>query len=396
MAPTVPAGSQWARTVRSYTTTWEAEVGQLLFFLRGERGSSAPIIEHDAEQDSIRGQAGLVETFNFMRVDKNPIPKGRNEPVIGFERSASEPVPFSIQCEAVKPWDFYLEFGNGDQQRTERNLEEEQYKTANDSTAIWMEKSCLRQVCGQTRYNSGTTFAGITHYPDYRMSGQNEVTHFDTNHIFYADAGDGSALASTAAVAADPSAILSDRQVANRISRITSFRFGRKWPLVKMNLGPFGSGYLVLTTQEGINHVKFSDPDSLFQKIDLAEMAGGMGFDNSALSKTTAIKSVNDVIYVACEWLPLAETGQVANSTTPATAIVPNCQPNVILGSEACLLWWMAGFKDGAHVQETIDIEHNRESHLYHTGFGFKRVHVDGESWGSALFYSYTEATTEA
>ena len=108
--------------------------------------------------------------------------------VIGFERSASEPVPFEIQCDYVRPWDFYLELGTGDQQRTERNLEEEQYKTANDSTAIWIERSCLSQVCGQTRFNAGTTFTGLTHYPDYKMSGQNPVTYFDSNHIFFADA----------------------------------------------------------------------------------------------------------------------------------------------------------------------------------------------------------------
>lgn len=392
MAPTVPATSQWARTVNSYTTTWEAEVAQLLFFLRGDKGSDAPVIEVDGEGN----RPGLQEQFNFMRVDKNPVPKSRNEPVIGFERSASEPVPFLIQCDYVRPWDYYLELGTGDQQRTERNLEEEQVKTANDSTAIWMERSCLRQVCGQTRYNAGTTFPGIVHYPDYKMSGQNPVTYFDAKHIGFADAGSGATLGTTAAVAADPSAILSDTGVARFIAKLATPRFGVKWPLIKMNLAAFGSGYLVLTTNEGINQVKFSDPDSLFQKIDMAELAGGMGFDNSALSKTTAIRSVNDIIYVAVEWLPLAEAGVTPNTTNPATGIVPNCQPNIVLGSNAELLWWMADYKDGAHIQETVDIEHNRESHLYHTGFGFKRVHVDGESWGSGVFYSYTEATTEA
>lgn len=393
MAPTVPASSQWARTLNSYTTTWESELPQLLFFLRGDRKSQAPIIEIDAEG----GRPGLEQEFLFMRLtDNNPVPKSRNEPVIGVERSAPEPLKFRIICEYCSPYDFYLTHGTGDQQRTERNLEDEQWKNANDSTAVWMERSFYRQLAGDTRYNSGTTFTGLSHYADHKMSGMNAVTHYDTRHIGYADSGSGTPLSTTAGVAADTSAILSDVQVARFIAKLTTKRFGVKWPLTKMNLAAFGSGFLCITTQEGINQIKFSDPDSKFEKIDLAEMAGGMGFDNSALSKTTAIKSVNDVIYVAAEWLPLAADGVVANSTTPATGIVANCQPNIILGSHAALLWWMEGYNNGNHVDYTSDMEHERESIKYHTGLGFKRLHIDGESFGSAIFHSYTEATTEA
>jgi hypothetical protein len=391
MASTVNANSQWAQTLYNRTLTWESEVNQLLFFLRGDKNSMAPIIEIDDDG----GREGLHQEFLFASSDKNPVPKGAGEPVIGYEASGREPHRFQILCNYTSPTDFVLTYGQGDQQRTVRDLAEEQIKQANDRTSFYFERSLMRQLAGDTRYNSGTTFSGLSHYADHRMSGMNEVTYYDTTHIGYADAGSGAALASAAAVGGDSSAILSDIQVAKYISKLTTRRFGCKWPLVKMSLGAFGSGYLVLTTAEGIDQIKFSDPDSKFERIDLAELAGSMGFDSSALSKTTAIRSVNDTIYVAHEMLPLALTGVAANATTPGTATIANCQTNIILGHRAALLWWMEGYTDGMHVQETIDREHNRESHQYHTGYGFKRLVVDDQSWGSALFYSYTAATTE-
>lgn len=358
----------------------ETETRALMMALTGTDDESVLVIE-----DSPGTKRGTIEKIRFQARNRAPLPKGRGGINFGNE-GTDDWYEYQFGMGYLSLADRALENAVSDQNEVDFSLKESGHiGMALDAAAI-IESSLIHQLAGYTPVNSSAYTKDGTQYV---LSGCNACTEPDTeSHFFCPDAS--GANTTEAQVAADSTAVLTNRFVDKVIRKKTSRAFST-WPMAPAKT-PWGKGYVCLSTQEGLDQVKANSTSTDIYDLAKACIQGGMPPENSALWTGEGFK-INNVFYLASDWLPLGCSGATAGATTTGTAI-SNVQRALILGARAGHIRYGESYTGGNHLGYTEHIVHRRLSMQIDTVWGVSATIVNSKRWASAVISHYTEATT--
>lgn len=335
--------------------------------------------------ESPSAERGTNMKVRFQATQKAPMPLGYGTNPLGLGATPT-----------WREYDFdinYLVLAVGGQENTvfDQNVVEfsieqaDQVNMARKAARI-MEWSLAHQLAGYTPVNAAAYTDGAT---NYILSCCNPTTEPDASHHFFCpdNSGDNT---TEAQVAADSSATLTSRFVDKVLAQVTSH-----WH-VENPLGlprtPWGEGYVLLCSKEGMRQVKENTADSDIFELAKACIQGGMDPANSTLWTGEGFK-VGQVFYLESDFMPLGCSGATPGAETAGTAI-SNVQRAVLLGARAAHVRYGMGFTDGMHLGYAEHPVLRTNNKIIDTVMGGAATIVNSQRWGSVVISHYTNATT--
>lgn len=356
----------------------ETETRALMMALAGTDPESVFVIE-----DRPGAERGSNLKIRFQAWNYQPRAKTRTGQIIGAE---GNDVWFenSININYFSLADRALENVVDDQNYVSFDLKDSaQIGMAKDASTI-LECSLIHHMAGYSPVNAATYSAA-----NYDLSGGNATTEPDTAHHFFFDDASGTN-ASEANVAADPTAVPTNRFIDEKIAVLQSRNFVQ-WPIAPA-MTPWGKAYVYVDSLEAINKIKQNSPDSDVYDLTRACIEGGMPIENAAIWTGEGFK-IGGVIYLASDYTTLGTTGGTAGATTAGSALA-NVQRGILLGARAGHIMYGEGFTGGNHLGYSEFTAHRRLSMQIDTVWGVNVNIVNGQRWGSAVFSHYSSAGT--
>lgn len=344
---------------------------------------------------------GTTEVITFQTTTPAPMPRGRLSQTWG-----SEPTESHLNDSLTMA---YLALGIGgieneiaDQGEIEFSMRGSVHTRMAQDAARIMECSLLHQLAGYSPVNDLTSGGPDGHgYKDgttsYILSCGNACVEPDALHHDFADDNNG-INASEADVANNSTSFLSDRGVRRLLRKMLTDRLGNKYPWSPPQT-PWGKGYVVLCTGEGMDQLKARLSDNDIWDLARACIEGGMDPENSTLWTHEGFK-YRDVFYLQNDHLPMGTQGSSPGSSTVGEPL-PHCQRALLLAPRAGHIRWGEGFSRNkwcGFVEQTFV---RRYSCLMDTVMGMNvtipnagsRTEAGAQRWGCAVLSHYTDAT---
>jgi hypothetical protein len=334
-------------------------------------------------EESPEAQRGSTLVSRFQSRHRSPMPFGRASNVIG---QGDTPTWYSQDVDI-----HYLGLAKGeienlvaDQNEVSFALKEAELLMMAQNAGTVIEASFIHQCAGYSPVNAAAYTVDGT---PYVLSGCNAVTEPDAAHHFFAP-GASTTHTAESTIPADPTAWLTSRFVNSKLAMLQS-RNHVQWPFAPAST-PWGEGYVLLTSLEGIDQVKQNSSDSDIYDLEKACIQGGMDPNNASLWTGEGFK-INNVFYLAHDGIGLGTSGSSAGSTT-AGSVLGNCQRSLLLGAGAGCVRFGENFTGGVHMGFEEFKALRRWTGIIDTVWGMTMRIVNGERWASAVFSHYSSS----
>lgn len=351
----------------------EAERATRVAALMGTNPASAFVIE---EFGGTKRGANLRLTFLPMRHGDDLTVKARGAVVVGNEDDQTEKTDnldldyLILSTRAAE--NLVADQGNVDFDI----LESRQVSMVREASEI-IETSVMNQLAGYTVVN-GLTGANV--HP-YGKSGCNPCREPDTAHHFFAGG-----LSTEAAVAADSTAVLTNRLVEQSMRKLRSLDHV-DWPVAPAST-PFGEVYMGLGNGEALEQVKENNTDSDVYDLSKAILQGGGDPETSTLIAGEGFK-LNRIVYLETDFAPFGTNGGTADAESTSVTKRANVKRFCLFGARALHIIYGEGFVDGLHLGYAEHQVMRRLSMMIDTVWGVRVVRVDTQRWGSCVISHY-------
>lgn len=375
----VQISSAHALAQRAYRArlTLETQLNSIFLQLSGAEESNIGV-----EQESPGTNRGTTINHRFQAWNPAPLPVGNLKLGYGTTDTWYETtLDINYLGLAMRELPNEVE----DQNRVDFSLKDSaQVGMAKDCAQI-LESSIIHQLAGFTPVNaSAYTIDGRA----YSMSGMNAVTAPTASHHFLCPDASGDN-ATEAAVAADPTAVMTSRLYDKILTRIRS-RDWVRWPMAPATT-PWGKYYLSIGNGEYLQQIKENSSESDIYDLSRAQIEGGA----AAMGITTLTNQgfiYKDTVFLESDHMPPGCSGETPGATTAGTAIA-NVKRAVVLGAGAFDIRWGEGFTGGNHIGYVDDKTLRQFSMGADTVYGAKKRLVNGEEWGCVVISHYSAHT---
>ena len=340
----------------------------------------AKAVEHEVERQTV-GMSFLGTGPDATLMLKNDLTKGAGEQiVIKFSPTEeadgiSEGEPVFANAQKVDLLDDtlsidYLGFPFGldspmDQQRTESELKKIVFHKASVQWKRRWERVIMNQLGGNIAANSQGSNG------EYKYTGHNVVTDYDTNHIIRAKG-----LATDLAVSTDTAA------VANLDLILEFEEAAMSESYLAYPIAPGQDGYYDLVIHPmHWRQLRENSTAGEWEDIQLAQLKGGQAFEKNALARGWHGLYSRTRIHVS-DYVPQGITSSAAQANT---------RRMIFMGRHAGCMAFGKGYASGTHLDWSEAVhEHKKWSLLVDSIFGFKAVLFNSEYYGSMVCTTYT------